>query len=79
MVDVASEEHKKNATDLKELYAVYREQEDLINIGAYQRGSNPKIDKAIQKFPEMEKFLRQGIEEHTDLEDTLDWLAQLNG
>ena len=51
--------------------AVYTEAEDLINVGAYAKGSNPEIDEAINKLPEIKQFLIQDIEEKTDIEETL--------
>lgn len=75
MMDVVTPEHKKTALYLRELYANYREQEDLINIGAYQRGSNPKVDLAIKKYPAITDFLKQDMLEHTDFDSMV---AQLN-
>ena len=51
--------------------AVYTEAEDLINVGAYAKGSNPEIDEAINKLPEIKKFLIQDVEEKTDINETL--------
>ena len=48
---------------LRELLATYRAKEDLISIGAYQRGSDPKIDEAIDMIGPLEEFLRQGADE----------------
>jgi len=50
MPDIVSSEHKKSAEKIIDILATYREAEDLINIGAYVRGSNPKIDMALQSF-----------------------------
>jgi flagellum-specific ATP synthase len=71
---VIDKEHKQAARELLELLATYREAEDLINIGAYSRGSNPRIDKAISKIDAINKFLRQDIEESSNFEDTLNLL-----
>jgi len=49
------------AQQILELIATYRESEDLISIGAYAEGSNPKVDLAIRKMPQVERFLRQEI------------------
>jgi flagellum-specific ATP synthase len=48
---------------LVSVLAVYQKSEDLINIGAYVAGSNPQIDYAIKKIPEINAFLRQPVEE----------------
>jgi len=71
MLDIVTPEHKNAALKIKELYATYKEQEDFINIGAYQKGSNPKIDLAIKKYPLISNFLRQDISEKSDFENTL--------
>ena len=49
-VDVAKEEQKEAAGKLREILSTYNEAEDLINIGAYAKGSNPKIDYAVEKI-----------------------------
>ncbi len=77
MQDIATEEHRKMSMALKELYALYREQEDLINIGAYQRGSNPKIDLAIKKINAINDFLRQDLNAHSDFPETLQQLKKI--
>lgn len=64
---------------MRELIAVYREAEDLINIGAYKPGSNPKIDEAIRLYPEIENFLRQEVEEATSIEDCARRMVQILG
>ena len=48
---------------MRRMLASYREAEDLINVGAYVEGSNPEIDQAIAKMPEINEFLVQAIEE----------------
>lgn len=55
---------------LRRLLAVYRESEDLINVGAYAQGSNEEIDEAIAKMPQINSFLRQAIEERAELAET---------
>lgn len=74
MTDISSQEHKDAAGKLRELLAVYRDAEDLINIGAYAKGSNPKIDEAIQRVASINNFLKQGIKEKITLEQTLEQL-----
>jgi flagellum-specific ATP synthase len=58
---VASPQHYDVAMKLREIMAIYQEAEDLINIGAYRKGSNPKIDRAIQLHEQIEVFLKQEI------------------
>ncbi len=59
MSDVVSREHWEQAVQVKSLLAAYAEAEDLINIGAYAKGSNPQIDRALRSMPRIEAFLRQ--------------------
>ncbi len=72
MTDIVSDEHKELAGKIVSLYATYKEAEDLINIGAYSRGSNPKIDEAIEKIDKINEFLTQKIEEKFSMEETLE-------
>jgi flagellum-specific ATP synthase len=71
MRSVVSPEHNDLSGQMRELMAVYREAEDLINIGAYVRGSNPKIDKAIELNDFINRFLRQDVADKTSLQDTV--------
>jgi flagellum-specific ATP synthase len=62
MMDIVSLEHRQAAQKLKTIYATYKEAEDLINIGAYVKGSNPRIDYAISMIEKIRDYLRQDIE-----------------
>lgn len=80
MNDITTLDHRHNAGMLKEILATYRKAEDLINIGAYVAGSNPKIDHAIEKIEPINAFLRQDIQETGDLETSLSRLDRvING
>ncbi len=57
--DLGSQKHRESAGKLRELMAVYKKAEDLINIGAYAKGSNPQIDRAIEKIDAINGFLQQ--------------------
>lgn len=61
--EIVSEKHRKAANLLREVVATYSEAEDLINIGAYSKGSNPSIDFALSKINEVNAFLRQDLNE----------------
>ncbi len=63
MRDVIDKEHQQAANKFKELMAAYRDAEDLINLGAYAKGSNPVVDKSIAMIGEINSFLRQDIYE----------------
>lgn len=68
--DIITEEHNELIGRFKDVLATYTEAEDLINIGAYNLGSNPKIDEAIELNEKMNSFLRQRIDESYDFETT---------
>jgi flagellum-specific ATP synthase len=70
---------RKAAAAVRRLMAVYAEAEDLINVGAYARGTNPEIDAAMEKIGAVNDFLRQEIEERTELSDTFGRLAAIAG
>lgn len=76
MPEIAEDEHKQSASVMRDLLATFKDSEDLINIGAYVKGSNPKVDKAVKYNEEINKFLKQGIKEHTSYENSI---AQLKG
>ena len=65
MTEVISPEQKQLAAKIRELLSVYRKAEDLVNVGAYVEGSNPKIDESLAKIESINQFLRQTPEEVT--------------
>jgi flagellum-specific ATP synthase len=71
MRDIVSPEHLELSGKIREILATYREAEDLINIGAYATGSNQKIDYTLTRIEAVNEFLRQGMDEKVDLEQTL--------
>lgn len=77
MKDISIEEEIRLAGKVRELVSVYREAEDLITIGAYVKGSNPKVDRAILKIDEINRFFQQGIEELADYEDSFQKLKAI--
>ena len=77
MSQVASKEHKKAAGKLKNVLATYNEAEDLINIGAYKKGSNPNIDYAVEKINATNEFLMQDVESKYTFEETVAMLEEL--
>jgi flagellum-specific ATP synthase len=77
MPDVTTPEHRKAAGFVLDLLATYREAEDLINIGAYVRGSSQKIDKAVAMIEPIRSFLKQSMEEISVLEDGIAKLMDL--
>jgi flagellum-specific ATP synthase len=77
MEDITDLDHKHHAGRIKEVLATYRKAEDLINIGAYAAGSNPKIDYAIKMIDPINRFLQQGINEKTSLEESIGVLKSM--
>lgn len=78
MPNIASKEHLKMASSIKDIMAVYAEAEDLINIGAYKLGSNKKIDTAINLIDEINNFLRQETHTTPTYEETLELMEKIN-
>jgi flagellum-specific ATP synthase len=72
MSDIALDGHKKIAAEIRKNLSVYRDTEDLINVGAYVNGSNPEIDRAISVINGINDFLVQETEEKFDFQQTLD-------
>jgi len=77
MRDITSPEHQRNAGWVKEIMATYKKAEDLINIGAYVSGSNPKIDYAIKMIDRVDEYLQQPVEETAKLEESTSRLEDL--
>jgi flagellum-specific ATP synthase len=71
MKEIVSDEHYRLAGELKENLAVYAESEDLINVGAYVKGSNPNIDRAIDLNGPINDFLKQDVDDHYIYEESL--------
>jgi flagellum-specific ATP synthase len=76
---VAPAEQQKAAAILRQLLAAHRDHEDLISIGAYRPGANPRVDAALLLQTDLERFLRQAITERSNLEQTRQQLCQLAG
>lgn len=77
MNDVISQDHKALAGIIREHISVYRNAKDLIDIGAYTSGSNPKIDAAIAHMNAILAFTQQGVDEYTGFEDMLKQLKEI--
>ncbi|WP_432354969.1 flagellar protein export ATPase FliI [Sporosarcina sp. A2] len=77
MNHIADPEHVKAAEKLRELYYTYDKSEDLINIGAYKRGTSKEIDQAIEYEPLITKFLKQGYKDNISMEESIEELIAL--
>lgn len=79
MNNIVPEAHKKSAEKLRELLSTYINSEDLINIGAYKRGSSKEIDDAIASYPKIISFIKQATDEKVSFEEGVQSLYELLG
>lgn len=77
MPDLVSEAHLASASRVRSLLATWRDARDLVRIGAYQQGSDARIDEAIARRDEIADFLRQGLRERSDWQESADALRDL--
>ncbi|HOJ49119.1 MAG TPA: flagellar protein export ATPase FliI [Bacillota bacterium] len=77
MNEITDPEHLQLAARVRQIMSVYYENYDLISIGAYKMGTNPRIDDAIHRIDRINAFLRQGIDEKFSFEETLDLMKEL--
>lgn len=77
MHGITSPEHQRLSRKLKQLYSRYERSRDLINVGAYSAGSDPILDEAIRKYPEIQAFLQQEISEKSSITESLAGLSAL--
>jgi flagellum-specific ATP synthase len=77
MSDITPPEVQETARQAREIIATYRETEDLISIGAYKAGQNPRVDRAVQLIDAVNKHLKQLPGDKTDLVSSMKLLNQL--
>ncbi|MBC5689336.1 flagellar protein export ATPase FliI [Mediterraneibacter sp. NSJ-55] len=77
MSEIVSEEHKELAAKMRDIISLYTQNEDLISIGAYKAGTNPKLDYAIAKIEQIHAFLKQKVEEQFRLEETVEIMQRI--
>ncbi|MFN3603213.1 MAG: FliI/YscN family ATPase [Leptonema sp. (in: bacteria)] len=77
MTNIIDEEHLRIASKIRSLLFIYKQNEDIINLGAYEKGANPELDEAINKIEKINTFLRQSITEGFSFEDTLQFLKNI--
>ena len=77
MSAIASPEHKEAAAKMRKILAMYRENKDLIDVGMYQPGSNPKLDTAIEMMPKINGFLQQRTSDSVNMQNTIDTLVSM--
>ncbi|MFG6148915.1 flagellar protein export ATPase FliI [Halobacillus sp. B23F22_1] len=77
MNQVVDDKHKKSADRLRQLLATYEDNSELIQIGAYKRGSSREVDEAIHYHPAIIKFLKQDVNEKSTFQESVITLSQL--
>ena len=77
MSAIATPEHKSAAGKLRALLSLYRENKDLIDVGMYQPGSNPKLDIAIEMMPQINGFLQQRTSDIVSMDSTINTLVEM--
>jgi len=77
MNQIITPEHKTIASEIRSLMAIYEENSELINIGAYKRGTSQEIDRAIDYYPKIQRFLKQDVFEHKTLDESIGMLSSL--
>ena len=77
MSAIATDEHKEAAGKMRALMSLYRENKDLIDVGMYQMGSNPKLDVAIEMMPQINAFLQQRTSDSVSMDNTIQTLKDM--
>lgn len=77
MPNIVPKDQIKIANEIKQILAIYKDAEDLINIGAYAKGSNKKIDYAIENIAAVNNFLQQDVDEKINYSEVLNLMRQL--
>ena len=77
MSSIVTQEHRDAAAKLRRIMALYRENKDLIDVGMYVSGSNPKLDIAIQMMPQINAFLQQRTSDLVSMDTTISTLIQM--
>ena len=71
MHEIVAPAHFDCARQFRQMLSTYQQHRDLVAIGAYQRGSDPRVDQAIGLWPRMQHFLQQDVRERVDLAASL--------
>ena len=77
MSAIATPEHKEAASKMRKILAMYRENKDLIDVGMYQPGSNPRLDTAIEMIPQVNAFLQQRTSDSVSMDNTINTLVNM--
>ncbi|QDV04992.1 putative ATP synthase YscN [Planctomycetes bacterium Poly30] len=79
MPKLVTREHELHARHLRELLSAYRDGRDLVDVGAYHRGTNPVLDEALERMPAIQALLRQDVDDPTPFEETVEVLKLVSG
>jgi flagellum-specific ATP synthase len=77
MTEITSAEHQAAIRQFKQWYSLYRQHRDLISVGAYQPGSDAKVDEAVAMYPRLTEFLQQDIKQAVSLASSIEELEAL--
>ena len=77
MVEIVSPEHRQLAGQLRDIMGVYEKNADLVSIGAYKAGTNPKLDHALTKMDAINQFLMQSVDESFSYEESLTQMRRI--
>lgn len=77
MTEITSAEHQASIRKFKQWYSLYRQHRDLISVGAYQPGTDAKVDEAVMMYPQLTEFLQQGITQAVPLAESIEALEAL--
>lgn len=75
--DITTRPHREHIRYFRQMYALYQQNRDLIAIGAYQHGSDPRVDEAIRLWPKLQHFLQQDIEDAVSMPEAMSALNTL--
>lgn len=77
MSAIATDEHKEAASKVRKLMALYRENKDLIDVGMYVAGTNPRLDIAIEMMPQINAFLQQRVADSVSMDSTIGTIVSM--
>lgn len=79
MDSITTEQQYRQALQFKQMFSLYQRNRDLISVGAYSPGSDPKLDQAVQMYPRLEGFLQQGMSERATISDAVAAMNNVTG
>lgn len=75
MPQIVDADHLDQAQHFKQIYSTYQQNKDLINVGAYVMGADPKIEEAIVMYPSLQKLIKQSMNQSVDWQQSIDNLT----